>query len=205
MKHIKSIITVALLLLVTIANAQQPVQPVTDVQATAVAVQTKITTAATLTKTTAMLEQISMMKKKYDDMMENIEEVSSAIATGKQIINITQTIGKVNSNYQKAISYISNESSIKPQEKVKIISAFTKVVGECVDELDDAYSLSTTGSYKMSDSERMTLLKDIEKNVVNQNDFLIYFLNKVKKSVSSAKSRQLNIDFINKSNKSLKN
>lgn len=201
MKKIQNLIIVMLLLISNNILAQQPV---VDAQANTIAAKTNVNVATTLTKTTAMLEQISHMRQKYDKMMENVEKVNSMISSGQQIKKITNSIVDIKNNYQNSINYIKSEDMIAPEEKVKFISALTKMVGKAVDDLDDALIISTTGTYNMTDAERLQFLNSIYDKIAHQNNLIKYFLNKIKTGVNQQKVKKANKDFIDKSAESLK-
>jgi len=201
MKKIQNLIIVMLLFISNNILAQQPV---VDAQANTIAAKTNVNVATTLTKTTAMLEQISHMRQKYDKMMENVEKVNSMISSGQQIKKITNSIVEIKNNYQNSINYIKSEDMIAPEEKVKFISALTKMVGKAVDDLDDALIISTTGTYNMTDAERLQFLNSIYDKIAHQNNLIKYFLNKIKTGVNQQKVKKANKDFIDKSAESLK-
>jgi len=85
----KTILTLILLVATSTIYSQMVV---TDTGATAVAVENKANTAATLVKTKAMLEEITVMREKYDKMMDNVEVVKDIISSGQQIQNILSGI-----------------------------------------------------------------------------------------------------------------
>lgn len=201
MKKIQNLIIVMLLLISNNILAQQPV---VDAQANTIADKTNVNVATTLTKTTAMLEQISHMRQKYDKMMENVEKVNSMISSGQQIKKITNSIVDIKNNYQNSINYIKSEDMIAPEEKVKFISALTKMVSKAVDDLDDALIISTTGTYNMTDAERLQFLNSIYDKIAHQNNLIKYFLNKIKRGVSQQQVKKANKEFIDKSAESLK-
>lgn len=199
MKKIKSIIIIILLSVSAYSQVA-----VTDAGATAAAVETKVNTGATLAKTTSMLKEVSEMRKKYDAMMENVEIVNTSVATGQQINNIMKLLNKINTNFNNAISYISNEDTLEPAEKMKFLGAFNKIISSSLDELDNAYKVTTSGDYKMTDAERLSSLNDISNRLNHQNGLINYFLNKIKASVMSVKNKKLETATLKKLNKSVK-
>lgn len=198
----KSILTLILLVATTTIYSQMVV---TDTGATAVAVENKANTAATLVKTKAMLEEITVMREKYDKMMDNVEVVKDIISSGQQIQNILSGISKLNTNYGAAVTYVTEESLIHPLEKAKYIGAFTEIIEKSLDQLDTAYNTTTNENYSMTDAERLNQLNGILNAVNKQNSLMIYFLNKIKRAVAEVSKKQRENDFIEKQTKSLKN
>ncbi len=157
-----------------------------------------------LAKAVATLKTLSDMKKQYDEWESNIEEVNGMIETGKQIVKTTKAIGKIADTYEDAVSYISNEDMIHPTEKAKFINVLTKKVNESIDDLEECIDISTSGNYKMTDAERLQLLKDIMKKVEYNKGFMNYFLQKIKASVNQQKTKKTEKEYIENSVNSFK-
>lgn len=185
--------------------------PVTDAAAGAAANQTSLNTSSTLaktatllTKTKVMLDNIKHMKNQYDKMMEKVEKVNSAIATGQQIKKIISSIDDVQNSYQNTMNYINSESIIQPEEKIKFNLVLMKMVNKSLDDLDDALKISSSGSYSMTDAERLVFLNSISEKIEHQNNLINYFFNKIKNSATKQKMKNKESEFIRKSANSFK-
>ena len=193
-----------IIILFFVSSYMKAQMAVSDAGVTAAAIETKVNTAATLTKTTEMLSQMTEMRKKYEEMRKDIEIVNDVVSTGKSIKNITSALTNISNNYTKAVNYIESEPSIKSQEKVKFINAFNKIMGGCVDNLDEAYSLTTSGNYKMGDGDRLNMLNTILKEMNHQNSLMVYFLQKIQTSVKKVEQKNKDKAMINKLNSASK-
>lgn len=166
--------------------------------------QNYLKNSAILTKTVSTLNTLQQMKQQYDEWEENIEEVNNKIETGKQVVKTVESLKDITVTYEEAIGYIAAEPMINPAEKDKFINAFSKIVDKALDDFDEALDVSTSGSYKMTDAERMTMLNDILKRIQHNKNLMEYFLKKIKKSVSVQKGKKQQKEFIENSVNSFK-
>ena len=160
------------------------------------AASTNKTTASTLAKTIATLKELSAMRAQYDKEIKMVEEVSSYVRSGKQVSNIKKSISEITSEYQKGVSYVAKEPTIKSSEKAKFINAYNAMMNETLDDFSYSTKIIGDGTLKMNDAERLTILGNIETKMQKKKELLVYFNSKVKRAVAIKLSNEKQNEFL---------
>lgn len=167
----------------TSSNAQMAV---TDPANTAVNKANLVKNSAILQKAIVTLKTLDKMKNTAEDMKENIEVVTNTIATGKQIINIKNKIEDISRIYERNVNKVVNNDNFSNPQKEYLVWMFTSVLADSLSDLDDGIMVSSSGSYKMNDAERLTFLDKLENSMNHNYQLLLYMSRKLNKSINTA-------------------
>lgn len=180
-----------MLLVASTSFAQMVVNdPTANAQLAAIKVQntkTFLKTSGILVKAKATLTTLSNMKNTYDEWTEAVRVVNSVIEHGQEIINISNHISDIGNTYDKAVTLISNEDELSNKQKEIYILVFTKIVLNAANEFSEANQLVTNGTFEMNDSERLNLLREIEKKIARCNSLSRYAYRKMARAIRKAK------------------
>lgn len=154
-------------------------------------------------KAVASLQEMNKMRAQYDKVISNVETVSSYVSSGKQVVNIKRLISEITSEYSKGVAYTSREPVITSPDKAKFNNAYRKMLNESLEDLEYSLKVIGDGNLKMNDAERLGILGSIESKMEKKKDLMIYFNNKIKKSVATQKHKQKKNEYIMSGAKSL--
>ena len=118
--------------------------------------------ATILTKSIDQLNTLNKMKEQYENWEDDLVVVKEYIKQGYQAKNIANMLGKIKSTYLNTEKYIKDSNYLTSGHAAKISYAFTILLGRCVDTASESLDVITTGTYEMSDAERIKLLKESE-------------------------------------------
>lgn len=187
-----------LLLFVLFSLSAYSQMAVSDPANTAVNKANLLKNSAILQKAVATLKTLDKMKNTADGLREDLEVVTNSISTGKQIINIKNKIDAISRVYERSVSRVVDNDQFTNPEKEYLVWMFTSVLVDSLSDLDDGINVSTTGSYKMNDAERLTFLDKLESQMNRNYQLLLYMNRKLNKSIRTA-------DRMTRSNNILKN
>ena len=200
----KNILTLVFLFVATFSFAQgmATYDIKADVNATAATAKSGAFFSKSLAEAAKQFEKLKELKDKYEEQMKLVKVVNSAIANGKQIMKIKNSLSLITSEYSKGINFIKNEPLIENESKVKLMKGYSVKLAESLDHFEDASNF-ISDSFQMNDAERIKMLNETNEKLEFEKGFLIYLNNKVKYNVLKVKQKKGDVKFLSNEYKSI--
>jgi hypothetical protein len=134
--------------------------------------------AEILTKATASLEETKKSVKLLSDAKDAIEKVSTVIKDMNSLYIIIDMQNKMISKAKTDISKLKDSNLFSTREIVNVSSTFTTIIITSSKMVDLIKKLVEDNLFKMTDAERLTLIKEVEEDVKSAYLEILYFSKK---------------------------
>jgi len=138
------------------------------------------------------LTTLKSMEKTYEEWTDAVRVVNSKIQTGKEILNIKNTVRDIGRDYTEAVELISREDALSYNQKEIYISVFTKILSKALSSLESGLDITKSGTFEMNDGERLQFIREIEQEVNNKHNLMLYALKRMKGSIQKSKVEYAN-------------
>lgn len=197
MKYFKTIVVVILICYSNQMNAQFAVY---DAANHTSAVQSQITRVSNYVKNSKILieaiktlKAIKETKELYEQIDDELKFVKDMIQTGQEISEIIQLVDQVSDNYQDNINLIVNDPFVDVIVKDFIIEVYTSELEQAIAAFNSSDLLVSNNVFKMSDGERLELLRKVKYQIRDHLGFIQYFNSKIQYSVKKSKADYIQV------------
>lgn len=160
--------------------------------------------SAILSKTVSSLNTLKEMKSTYDEWSDAVRTVNSYIETGKEIINIANTVNDLSNLYFESIDLIVAEEELNSKEKDLYIVVFTKILNKALSSYGTSQKITTNGVFEMNDSERLTFITKLNNDVNKIYSLMIYANKKLKNAIRESRQIKKSNDLLSNSIETIK-
>ena len=109
-------------------------------------------------QTSELLKTVNFLK----EQKENIEKVNEVVKQLKAVKELTRNNHRLFSLVKNDLQQILNSPYIKQDEVVRISDSFNRIIEEAVSEMDYVKEVLSSNNLKMTDADRVGILKDKE-------------------------------------------